>query len=759
MDAVLAFLLKYPPRVWERGTLVWGPAIPPWALAVLAVAGVVAAVVAARRLRNVRTLDRVLLGGLRVAALLIVAAMLARPMLVVSTAVPQRNVLAVLLDDSRSMTLRDLGEQTRAEAVQGTFGDSAALVQALGERFSLRFYRFAADVRPAAGAASLTASGTRSDLVAALNGAREELGGLPLAGIVLVSDGADNGGADIEPALLGLRARRVPVHTVGVGLERFPRDVAIERLNIPARPLAGAALLADVTLRLRGVGGERVTVVAEANGRRVGETTVTLPSREEIVRVQVALDPLPPGVHRVAVKVSELPRETVAQNNEAQGVVQVRGGPDRILYIEGEPRPELAFMRRALSGDSAVELVTLLRSAERKFLRLGVRDSLELAGGFPTTREELFRFRGIILGSIEAAFFTADQLRMLGDFVSQRGGGLLALGGRNAFAEGGFRGTPVAEVLPIALDRATLGDDAPATEHRLRPTVAGRTQSFLRLGASDTASAQRWDSLPPLTVVNGLGSLRPGATALLTGRREGSIDDVPLLASQRFGRGTAYVFGVQDAWLWRMHVDMPVDDRTLETFWRQLIRTVSEESSDRLEVAAVPAIAAPGEPMTLRARLADEQFADVNDAAVEVTVQAPDGQVRTVPLEWTLGRDGVYEGQFVPEVAGLHTLNAEARRGRDTTRAVESALLADDTAADVEQAELRTPFLRRIAEQTGARYYPLAEAGRLAEDVMYTEAGVTMRESLDLWDMPLLFLLLTALLGAEWARRRARGLA
>lgn len=464
-------------------------------------------------------------------------------------------------------------------------------------------------------------------------------------------------------------------------------------------------------------------------------------------------------MHRVAVKVSELPRETVAQNNEAQGVVQVRGGPHRILYIEGEPRPELAFMRRALSGDSAVELVTLLRSAERKFLRLGVRDSLELAGGFPTTREELFRFRGIILGSIEAAFFTADQLRMLGDFVSQRGGGLLALGGRNAFAEGGFRGTPVAEVLPIALDRATLGDDAPATEHRLRPTVAGRTQSFLRLGASDTASAQRWDSLPPLTVVNGLGSLRPGATALLTGRREGSIDDVPLLASQRFGRGTAYVFGVQDAWLWRMHVDMPVDDRTLETFWRQLMRTVSEESSDRLEVAAVPAIAAPGEPMTLRARLADEQFADVNDAAVEVTVQAPDGQVRTVPLEWTLGRDGVYEGQFVPEVAGLHTLNAEARRGRDTTRAVESALLADDTAADVEQAELRTPFLRRIAEQTGARYYPLAEAGRLAEDVMYTEAGVTMRESLDLWDMPLLFLLLTALLGAEWARRRARGLA
>lgn len=759
MDAVLAFLLKYPPRVWERGTLVWGPAIPWWLLLGLGLAGLAAAAIAARRLRNVRPADRVILAALRIGVLALLVTMLARPMLVLSTAVPQRNVLAVLLDDSRSMTLRDLGDRTRLEAVQSTFGDSAALVRALGDRFSLRFYRFAADVRPAAGAASLAAAGTRSDVVAALEGAREELGGLPLAGIVLVSDGADNGGADIDPALLGLRARRIPVHTVGVGLERFPRDVAIERLNIPARPLAGAALLADVTLRLRGVGGERVTVVVEADGRRVGETPVTLPSREEITRVQVALEPLPAGVHRVAVKVSPLDGETVTQNNEAQGVVQVRAGPDRILYLEGEPRPELAFLRRAMSGDSAVEIVTLLRSAERKFLRLGVRDSLELAGGFPTTREELFRFRAIILGSIEAAFFSPDQLRMLADFVSQRGGGLLALGGRSAFAEGGFRGTPLAEVLPIALDRATLADDAPATEHRLRPTVAGRTQSFLRLGVSDTASAQRWDSLPPLTVVNGLGSLRPGATALLTGRREGSTEDLPLLASHRFGRGTAFVFGVQDAWLWRMHADIAVDDRTLETFWRQLLRTVAEESSDRLEVATVPAIAAPGEPMTLRARLADEQYSDVNDATVEVTVRAPDGQEHRLPLEWTLGEDGVYEGRFVPDQRGLHVLRAEARRGRDTTRAAESALLSDDASADVEQAELRTPFLRRIADETGGRYYPLDAAGQLAEDVMYTEAGVTVRESLDLWDMPLLFLLLTALLGLEWGRRRSRGLA
>jgi hypothetical protein len=91
--------------------------------------------------------------------------------------------------------------------------------------------------------------------------------------------------------------------------------------------------------------------------------------------------------------------------------------------------------------------------------------------------------------------------------------------------------------------------------------------------------------------------------------------------------------------------------------------------------------------------------------------------------------------------------------------ATPSALLADDQGADVEQAELRAPLLRRIAQETGGRYYPLAEADKLAEDVVYTESGVTVREALDLWDMPIVFLVLALLLGAEWALRRSRGMA
>ncbi len=759
MDAVLAFLFKYPSRVWERGEVVWSPVLPAALVVALALAALLAAAVAYSRVRGVRRGERLALFALRALTLVIVVGCLMRPTLVVASAVPQRNLLAILLDDSRSMRIKDVGDTTRTAAVQSVFGDSAALVRALADRFALRFYRFAADVAPASDASGLRAAGTRTDLAGALEGARAELAGAPLAGVIVVSDGADNGGQDMDPALLGLRARRVPVHTVGVGLERFPRDVAIERIALPSRPLVGATLLVDVTLRLRGVGGERLALTAEANGRIVATETITLPAREEIARARLRLNELQPGTHRITVRAAALDRETVAENNEAHGIVQVRPGPDRILYIEGEPRHELGFIRRAVATDSALQLVTLVRSAERKFLRLAVRDSLELAGGFPVSREELFAYRGIVLGSIEASFFTPDQLRMLGEFVSQRGGGLLALGGRAALAEGGYRGTPVAEVLPIALDRAPMQVDGPSTEVRLRTTPAGREQAALQIAATDSASARKWDSLPPLSVVNGLGSLRPGATAWLTGRRTGDSEDRPLLATQRFGRGTATIFAVQDSWQWKMGAAIEVEDRTHETLWRQLARALTEESSERVEIAAIPTRVAPGEPVTLRARVADEQFLDVNDAAVTAQVTAPSGRVTEVPLEWALAEDGVYTGRFVAEEAGVYSLGADARRGRDTTRAAPSALLADDQGADVEQAELRAPLLRRIAEQTGGRYYPLADAARLAEDVQYTESGVTVREARDLWDMPVVFLLVALLLGSEWALRRSRGLA
>lgn len=761
LDSVVSFLFKYPVRMFARGDLVVAPVVPALAIASAALVALLFVVFAYSRVRTLRPIDRFVLGALRAAALLLVIGCLLRPGLVIASAVPQRNVLALLIDDSRSMRIRDVGDTTRLSATQRVFDDTSTLTKKLGERFAIRRFRFASHASPLTSVSGLAAAGTQSDLAQSLDDVRQELAGMPLAGIVLVSDGADNGQSTYDDALLALRARRVPVYTVGVGSERFTRDLAVERVNAPTHALAGATMLVEADVRVRGIGNEKATIVVEADGRVVSSEQVSAPPKGDVAHVRLRVPPMAPGTYRLGVRARPLPNEIVVENNAWQSSLEVRAGPERVLYVEGEPRPEFAFLRRAVAGDSGVQVVGLMRSAERKFLRLGVRDSLELLGGFPTTREELFQYRALIVGSIEASFFSAEQLRMIADFVNKRGGGLLVLGGRASLSEGGFADTPLADVLPITLVRAQVNEEGAATLLKIRPTRAGDALAALQLGTSAGSSKLRWDSLPELTTVNRAGTLRAGATLLLAGTVEGGRADVPVLAWQRYGRGMSAVFTVQDAWQWRMNARMPVDDDTHQTFWRQMVRWLVDDVPQPMEIAATPARVAPGEAVTLRAHVADRLYADVNDAAVTALVTSPSGNTVTVPLEWSLREDGSYAGSFVATDSGRYTIQATAQRGRgrDSIETVKTTLLVDDHGADMAQAELRVSLLKRIANETGGRYYPLDGAQQLANDAIYTESGVTVREAKDLWDMPAVFLLLALLLGSEWGYRRWRGLA
>src|SRR5436305_413234 len=159
----------------------------------------------------------------------------------------------------------------------------------------------------------------------------------------------------------------------------------------------------------------------------------------------------------------------------------------------------MKFVRRGVEEDKNIQVTILLRTAENKYWRGDVSNPDELIAGFPKTREELFSYRAIILGSVEAAAFTPEQLRMLADFVSKRGGGLLMLGGRRSFGEGGWGGTPVGEVLPVVMGAANPKYFA---ELSVRPTRAGALTPVTQIGATDEASASRWNDMPDLTAVN-----------------------------------------------------------------------------------------------------------------------------------------------------------------------------------------------------------------------------------------------------------------
>jgi len=634
-------------------------------------------------------------------------------------------------------------------------------MKSLSDRFQVRLFRFSSTAGRADSAKELSFGGAQTKLGAALDGVRDELAGLPLAGVVLLSDGGDTSETSITKALLGLKAARLPVFTVGVGGEKLTRDIQIDRVAIPPRVLKDALLFVDVVITNNGFAGRTVTVDVEDEGRIVGSEQVTLPTDGSAITVKVRATASEPGPRLFKFRVVPQDGEVVTQNNSREATVLVRDVREKILFFQGEPHVEMKFLRRAVADDKNLELIALLRTKDNMFMRMFVDEPEspdELAMGFPTTREELFKYRGLILGRVEAAALSGDQLQMIAEFVERRGGGLLMLGGARSFGEGGYGGTPVADALPLIIDSRTPASESTLfTRIKAGPTVAGREHAVTQIAETEAGSQARWPQLPPLTLVNAPLSAKPAASVLLSGTDERGRN-YPLLSLHKFGRGRAVAFMPQDSWTWQMHASIPVEDQTHERFWRQMLRLLVEGVPGPVDVRTTERVE-PGEPVTVEATVTDPTFMNVNDASVTAQVMRPDGGTEIVPMQWTAEHAGQYRGTFVTKAQGSYEITVDALRAGKSAGSSLGYVRAAAGDAEFFDPGMHAAPLKRIAEETGGRFYTPDAVGSIAEDVRSAGRGVTSLEERPLWNMPIVLITLLGLICAEWGYRRVVGLA
>jgi uncharacterized membrane protein len=757
-DAIFRFFFELSPVVFSQGEYRFAPTTGSYVAAMLVGVGVGLAVFAYRSGRG-RKRDRVALAAIRFAILAIILICLFRPLLVVRAASPQQNFLGVLIDDSRSMQIADVNGQPRANYVKAEFGSNTrGVLQALSNRFTVRTFRFSNTATRTTQESDLTFTGSQSRLGTALSGVRQELAGLPVAGLVMVTDGADTADAALGEALLALKAESLPVFTVGVGQETLSKDIQVGRVATPKTALKGTTLMVDVVLSQSGFDGQKVTLDVEDEGTLVSTQEISLPDAGTPASVPVRFTVNEAGPRVLRFRVSPQPGELVTENNAREALIDVRDRKEKILYFEGEPRYEYKFIRRAIPEGDNIIVTSLIRTADNKYLRQGVDGPDELVAGFPKTREELFSYRALIIGSLEAAALTGDQLRMIAEFVDRRGGGLLMLGGPRSFAEGGYVGTAVADVLPVVLDRGNVQPKGTVSRMNAKPTRAGLATAVTQLAATEAASTEKWNSLPVITTINKVSAVKPGATVLLTGTDE-SRAERPLLVYQRYGRGKSFAFLPQDSWMWQMHHTIAVEDLTHENFWRQLLRSLVDGVPDQVEPSFASERVEPGEAAQLVANVVDPSFVELNDASVMVTVTGPGGTVVDVPMSWDGEHPGEYSAAIPTKAPGWYEARLEATRGGKSVGSAVTHFRVAPGDAEYFDATMHAGTLRRIAEETGGRFYEADNTASLADDLRYTGRGVTTVEEHDLWHMPIVLMLLVGLLCAEWGYRRAVGYA
>jgi hypothetical protein len=345
---------------------------------------------------------------------------------------------------------------------------------------------------------------------------------------------------------------------------------------------------------------------------------------------------------------------------------------------------------------------------------------------------------------------------MVVDFVSNRGGGFLMMGGRNSFAGGRYENSPIADILPVQMGS---GDRTPIIGRlKLAITDYGRTHPLMRLSPDASANVKQWTDLPPLNDFNRTLDAKVGGIILARGQTESrSSSDPILLAYQRYGRGRAMALASASTWRWQM--EMNHEDMTYEQFWKQILRWLVNTSPDPVSISSDKDTYLPGEAIRVYAEVSNKAFERMNNAKVVARLTRPDGTTETIPLDWNGSSEGTYQAELNATAQGIYQVEVTATQGSQELGTNHTAFQVQDRPVEFSNAPLNTRLLQSIAESTNGQYYPLSKLGDVPDNVQFTEAENSFIEQKELWDVPFLFMLLCMTLGGEWLWRKRKGLA
>jgi uncharacterized membrane protein len=631
--------------------------------------------------------------------------------------------------------------------------------------------------------------------------------GRPLAGVLLFTDGSATDLPAIDRLLTSAKdaggSGLPPIYPVIVGREGPASDIGVEQIAVTQTNFEDAPVTLTAQVTSSGYTGRSIVAqLFDEAGKLVEQQTVQIEKEGQPLVARFKVRPEKPGVSFYRVRVAaenelwqfdtpEKSPEATLANNTRMAVVDRGKGPYRVLYVSGRPNWEFKFLNRSIQSDDQVQLMGLLRIAKREpkfnfigrgersnplfqgfnnqntteqadydkpvLIRVGAVDENELRGGFPKTAEELYRYHAIIVDDIESEFFTQDQMQLLKEFVRQRGGGMLMLGGMESFKNGRYDRTPIGELLPVYCD------DAPTPEadahYRLNLTREGWLEPWVRLRGEEDTERQRLGTMPPFQILNSVRGIKPGATVLARASTENGTP-VPALVEQRFGRGRVAALLIGDLWRWDLHrpADAPSD---MEKAWRQTIRWLVGEVPQRVEVTATPrrdADDAEG-TLVLAVQVRDPAYAPLDNAAVTIKVTGPDGKAIDLRTDPSANESGRYEAIYGPRQAGAYRAQVAAL-GPDGVEIAQTQTgwTADPAAEEFRELQPNRELLNRIATATGGEVVRLADIDSFVKTLPSRHAQVTEPFVQPAWHQSWVFLIAIACLAAEWGLRRWKGL-
>ncbi|MEQ8788493.1 MAG: glutamine amidotransferase [Pirellulaceae bacterium] len=761
--------------------LIVGPPLTPWQVrpifesrlvVVAAAVFLTALLLLGPTFRAVSPFQRSVLTALRLLVVVLVVVFMMRPTCVTELTRRQSASLVVLLDQSRSMTLPSTSGATKSrwqaqrealEAAQQQLADLARDLDvkvysydALPEPLTVENGKIAFPDQP---------TGDETDIGTSLYEAAvaKEVGSR-LAGVILLGDGTQTTyapGVEMFQAGRELAQRGAPLYTVAfgpVGDAAQARDVEVEYLPDQYSVFARNELIVRAVVRVRLYVNNDIPVeliVEDESGASqvVATQTIRAKNSDEPIDVKFSYTPEEPGQYKLTVRAAQIPQERVTKNNELSAFLTVFEGGLRVLYLEGELRPEQKFLRLALDASQDVEV-------DFQWIDKRLRDRwpLQLAEFLREEDYDVF-----ILGDLDSSALWREgdgeqTLRVLAEQIEKQGKGLIMLGGYHSFGPGLYGKTPLSAALPITTkdtERQDFGGDIREDLHlgqvRMNPTGA----HYLTRLASGEENDPLWQSLPPLLGANKFAGLKSSARVLAE-----SPDGAPLLVAGEFGAGRVLAFAGDSTWRWWMmgHADEH------RRFWRQIVLWLARRDDlvqDDVWLKLPQRRFDPGTRVEFTGGAKTSTGEVIADARFEGVLTLPDGAAETIEL--SRDGDGVVGRIDDTSQPGVYRMELVGRNNERTLGAARATFEIFDRDVELANSAANPDQLRRLAERTAefrGRAVTPEELPAALEEIRANlpPLELTVKEPHELFDSAAaawgLFLLVVLLLTGEWILRK-----
>lgn len=697
--------------------------------------------------------------SLRVFAFAFLLIVLLRPELEFKKSHSLKNHIAVLLDNSKSLSIKTFpSEVSRIDLVRKALESNKDYFDSLKKDFNVDTY-FVSDLleRTSGTVEDYRARRPYTDFNRAFDELSKAYQSKPLQGVFLFSDGADltQEQGEISQGILKSLARLTgPVHTLQAGSNDQFKDLALESVSHPDFGFVQQPVRLSLTVFSSALGNRNVPLVLKEGDRILVSKIIEIRQDRKRYEVELEFTPRKIGKRIYTLNLPRFAEESILTNNKKEFEIDVARDRARILHLNGRPSWDSRYLREVLANNPRVDLLSF-------FILRNMGDDVAA----PVSELSLIPFPSNLLfddylGSFDLVIFQnfkfepfidKSYLANIRNYV-EGGGAFLMVGGDLSFQGGNYSRTPIEEILPAsfrAIPKTFMDDE-------FRPTINEEfaNHPILRLEKDLLKNQEAWDALPPLHGAN-LG-LIPRKNAYVLAQYDNGLGSTsPFLVAGEFGKGRTALLATDSVWNWNFRsVGEGGSGRYFHRFWNNVIDwLISDPQTRRLQLESDKERYREEEQVLIKFKLLRKNYQPAPGVTGKLTITSRSEEIIAKDLKTDEQGEQVFP--FLPEEAGFYKAVMEIDKLKEE---VMFSVLKDN--AEFEKPLVNDFVLKKIAQVSGGQYQVLDGTNDLS-GIRFDNPEIKVKShsrSFALWDNWWAYGLVAGFLFLDWWLRRKSGL-